>query len=477
MTYTKLELFIDGEWLSGEGRKTETVLNPATEDALGELPHATETDLNNALDAADKAFDVWKNTSPLERGNILRDAGKILRERQQFIGEILTLEEGKVLDQSVAEIVSCAETLEWFAEEGRRAFGRVIPARDIGLNQMTLPEPVGPVAAFVAWNFPGTNVIRKIAASLAAGCSCIMKASEETPGTCIEIARALDDAGLPKGVLNLVFGVPATISEYLINSPIVRKVSFIGSIPVGKHLTKLAASHMKRTTMELGGHAPVIIFDDVDVEAVAKQAVATKYRNAGQVCISPTRFFVHENIYENFVDCFTQLVNAITVGNGMESNVQMGPLANDRRLDAMKYFVEDALQQGARLTTGGERIGENGYFFQPTVFADVPDSARIMTEEPFGPIAPIQKWSDINAVIDKANSLPFGLAAYAFTNSAANVQLISRALEAGMVGVNHFGVTVPETPFGGVKESGHGYECGSEGLEGYLVTKYVSHKM
>ncbi|MBL09888.1 MAG: NAD-dependent succinate-semialdehyde dehydrogenase [Acidiferrobacteraceae bacterium] len=477
MKYTNLELFINGEWLSGEGRKTETVLNPATEESLGELPHATETDLDNALEAAKIAFDTWKNTSPLTRANILRDAGKLLRERQQSIGQILTLEEGKVLDQAVAEIVSCAETLEWFAEEGRRAFGRVIPARDIGLNQMTLPEPVGPVAAFVAWNFPGTNVIRKIAASLAAGCSCIMKASEETPGTCIEIARALDDAGLPKGVLNLVFGVPAEISEYLIDSPVVRKVSFIGSIPVGKHLTKLAASHMKRTTMELGGHAPVIIFDDVDVEAVAKQAVATKYRNAGQVCISPTRFFVHENIYEDFVNCFTDLVNEITVGNGLESNVQMGPLANHRRLDAMEYFVEDALKQGARLTTGGERIGKNGYFFQPTVFADVPDSARIMTEEPFGPIAPIQKWSDIDEVVDKANSLPFGLAAYAFTSSAANVQLISRALEAGMVGVNHFGVTVPETPFGGVKESGHGYECGSEGLEGYLVTKYVSHKM
>ena len=287
----------------------------------------------------------------------------------------------------------------------------------------------------------------------------------------------MEDAGLPKGVLNLVFGVPSTISEYLISSPAVRKVSFIGSIPVGKQLTKLAAGQMKRTTMELGGHAPVIIFDDVDIDNVVNLSATMKFRNAGQVCISPTRFFVHDRIYDSFVSSFTELTQTMKVGNGLEPGVQMGPLANERRLRAMEDFVEDAINQGADLKTGGNRVCNKGYFFAPTVFSDVPDSARIMTEEPFGPIAPFQRWSNFEEVVDKANSLEFGLAAYAFTSSAKNVQLVSRALEAGMVGINHFGVAVPEAPFGGIKESGHGYECGSEGLEGYLTTKYVSQKI
>jgi len=477
MDYSKLELYIDGEWISGDARETEKVINPATEEILGELPHASTADLDRALRSSEDAFKIWRHTSPLERGEILRKGASLLRERKDFIGQILTLEEGKVLDQSIAEIVSCAETLEWFAEEGRRAFGRVIPSRDVGLNQMTLPEPVGPVASFVAWNFPGTNVTRKIAASLAAGCTCIMKASEETPGTCIEITRALEDAGLPKGVLNLVFGIPSMISEYLIASPTVRKVSFIGSIPVGKALTKLAAGQMKRTTMELGGHAPVIIFDDIDIENVAGLSAMMKFRNAGQVCISPTRFFVHHRIYDRFVETFTELAKTIKVGNGLESNVQMGPLANKRRLEAMESFVEDAINQGANLKTGGRRVGRKGYFFEPTVFSNVPDSSRLMAEEPFGPITPFQKWSHFEEVVEKANSLQFGLAAYAFTNSAKNVQLVSHALEAGMVGINHFGIAVPEAPFGGIKESGHGYECGSEGLKEYLTTKFVSQKI
>lgn len=477
MNYSTLELYIDGEWISGGGRATEKVVNPATEEILGELPHSSRADLDLALRSSEEAFKLWRHTSPLERGEILRKGASLLRERKEFIGRVLTLEEGKVLDQSIAEIVSCAETFEWFAEEGRRAFGRVIPPRDVGLNQMTLPEPVGPVASFVAWNFPGTNVTRKIAASLAAGCTCIMKAAEETPGTCIEITRALEDAGLPKGVLNLVFGVPSMISEYLIASPTVRKVSFIGSIPVGKELTQLAAAGMKRTTMELGGHAPVVIFDDIDIENVAGLSATMKFRNAGQVCISPTRFFVHDRIYDKFVEAFTTLAETIKVGNGLESNIQMGPLANERRLKAMENFVEDAINQGADLKTGGRRVGKKGYFFAPTVFSDVPDSAKLMTEEPFGPIAPIQRWSNFDEVVEKANSLQFGLAAYAFTSSAKNVQLVSHALEAGMVGINHFGIAVPEAPFGGIKESGHGYECGSEGLEGYLTTKYISQKI
>lgn len=472
--YEELAMYIDGTWCQGSDGAGEEVFNPATEEALEHLPHASSMDLDRALEAAAKGFETWRAMSAYDRGAIIYKAGELIRERADAIGRILTLEQGKVFAEARLEVLVAADIFQWYAEEGKRAYGRIIPSRIPGARQMVVREPVGPVAAFTPWNFPAVTPARKIAGALGAGCSCIIKPSEETPGTAIAMVRALEDAGLPAGVCNVVFGVPAQVSEHLIASPIIRKVTFTGSIPVGKQLTKLAAEGMKRTTMELGGHAPVIVFDDVDVDKVTSIAVAGKFRNAGQVCVSPTRFFVQDKVYKSFVAQFSEKAAALKVGDGLEEGVQMGPLANRRRVEAVEEFVSDAVDHGAGLATGGERIGNQGYFYAPTVLDDVPDDARIMNEEPFGPLAPMQPFSSFDDVMEKANGLPFGLAAYAFTNSTERANAVSSALESGLVGVNHCAISFAETPFGGVKESGHGAEGGIEGLEAYLTTKFIT---
>ncbi len=472
--YEKLEMLIDGEWCVGSEGKTETVINPADESPLGDLPHASKADLDRALDAVARSYPAWRDTAPAERAQIMHKAAQLIRERADDIARTLTLEEGKVLAEAKIEVMMAAGITDWYAEECQRAYGRIIPGRVPGARQFVYKEPVGPVAAFTPWNFPAVTPIRKMAGAIAAGCTCILKPSEETPGTAIALARAFQDAGLPAGVLNVVFGVPAEVSEYVIPSPVIRKISFTGSIPVGKHLMKLAAEHSKRTTMELGGHAPVIVFDDVDTDKVVKTMVASKYRNAGQVCISPTRFYIHESKYDAFVKSFTEAAAALKVGNGLEEGVQMGPLANVRRLDAMEAFVADARDHGATVNTGGERIGNQGFFFQPTVLSEVPDDARIMRDEPFGPLAPITRFKDFDEVVERANSLEYGLASYAFTSSEATAKAIAEKLETGMVGVNSVMISLPETPFGGIKASGHGHEGGSEGLDAYMVTKFVA---
>ena len=373
------------------------------------------------------------------------------------------------------EVLSAADICEWFAEEGRRAYGRIIPARADGVRNMVILEPVGPVAGFCPWNFPVTQAVRKIAASLAAGCSIICKCPEETPASPIGLVRCFADAGVPAGVVNLVYGVPAEISEYLIPHPAIRKVSFTGSIPVGKKLAALAGEHMKRVTMELGGHAPVLVFDDVDSEEVAKTMSFMKYRNAGQVCISPTRFFVHEKVYDKFVGKFTDLAKSLKVGDGLDPTSKMGALANPRRVNAIESFVHDAQEKGAKATTGGKRIGNQGNFFEPTVLTDVPESARIMNEEPFGPVAVMLRFKDTDEVLTRANKLEFGLASYAFTKNSKTATKVADALDHGMVTINHLGLALPETPFGGVKDSGYGHEGGIEGLQVYMVAKFVSH--
>jgi succinate-semialdehyde dehydrogenase / glutarate-semialdehyde dehydrogenase len=472
--YDKLHLFIDGEWLGPEGRKTGNVVNPATGETIGALPHASKADLDRGLDAAQRGFQTWRKVSPTERAKVLRRAGELIRERAERIATLMTLEEGKTIGESKLEVLSAAEIFEWMAEEGRRSYGRLVPPRAAGHRQMVMREPVGPVAAFAPWNFPAVTPARKIAASLAAGCSCIIKPAEETPATCLAMAKALEDAGLPKGVLNVVFGVPSEISTYLIASNVIRKISFTGSTVVGKQLAKLAADGVKRATLELGGHAPVVVFDDVDPEKVAGLAVAAKYRNAGQVCISPTRFYVQENVHDRFVAKFAELASALPVGDGLDTRHKMGPLANPRRIDAMEQMIGDARDHGAKVKTGGSRIGNAGFFWQPTVLTDVPNDARIMNVEPFGPVAAMVRFKTFNDVVEQANRLPYGLASYAFTGSAQTATAIGDALESGLVGVNTFAVTVPETPFGGVKESGYGSEGGSEGLEAYLQTKFIS---
>ncbi len=472
--YTDLKLYIDGQWLGAENRKSEDVINPATGKVLGKLPHASKADLDHALAAADKAFKTWSKTSAYDRSNILRKAAGLMRERADHIARVQTQEQGKPFPESRIEVMTSADITDWYAEEGRRAYGRIVPGRMKGIRQIVLQEPVGVAAAFTPWNFPTLTPIRKIAGALAAGCSLIIKASEEVPGGCVELVKCFADAGLPAGVLNLVFGVPAEVSEHIIPSDIVKKVSFTGSVPVGKHLAALAARGMKRATMELGGHSPVLVFDDADPIKAADTIAAFKYRNAGQVCISPTRFYVQEKNYNKFVERFVEYAKGLTLGDGLDKDTKMGPVANPRRLDAMESFVNDAKARGGKIAAGGSRHGNQGFFFEPTVITDIPDDSKIMTEEPFGPLAPIVPFKTFDEVIERANSLPFGLASYAFTNSSATANALGDAIQAGMVGINSVAVSTPETPFGGVKDSGYGSEGGIEGLQAYLNTKFIS---
>ncbi len=473
-TYPELHLFINGEW-----RKTAQdlpVLNPATEEEIGRLPHAERRDLDDALEAAADGFRVWGRVAPVERANVLYQAAKIMRDRQEEIATAITAEHGKPLTQARLEVIRGCEFFEWDAGEATRTYGRVIPSAQ-GIRYIVHHQPIGTVAAFSPWNFPMSQPCRKVAGAIAAGCSIILKASEETPAGALHIARALHDAGLPPGVLNLVFGTPAQISEHLIRDDQVRLVAFTGSTAVGRHLTTLAAQHMTPVLMELGGHAPVIVCEDTDVEAAAISGAVRKMRNAGQVCTSPTRFFVHESIFEEYTELFVRRAARTVVGNGTEPDVEMGPLANDRRIDALTELVEDARERGAEIRTGGGRIGDRGYFFQPTVLANVPDDARVMQEEPFGPLAVINPVASLEEGIDKANSVPYGLAAYGFTNRADYVDRMVEGIEAGNVSINTLEASLPETPFGGVKSSGYGREGGTEGLHNYMITKNISHSM
>ena len=472
--YTQLGLYIDGKWLHGEGRKGEDVINPATGKVLAQLPHASKADLDAALAAADKGLGVWRATSAYDRARVMRKAADLVRERYDQISKVMTQEQGKVYPESRAEVLTTADIIEWFAEEGRRAYGRIVPGRQKGVRHIVVQEPVGVVAAFTPWNFPTLTPVRKIAAGLAAGCSVIVKASEETPGSCVELVKCFADAGLPAGVLNLVFGVPAEVSSHLMASHIVKKISFTGSIPVGKHLAGLAAKGMKRATMELGGHSPVVVFADTDPEKAADTIAAFKFRNAGQVCISPTRFYVQEPVYNKFLARFTEYAKNIKMGDGLEKGITMGPLANSRRLDAMEAIVQDSEKRGGKVVTGGKRRGNQGYFFEPTVITGLPDDSKLMTEEPFGPMAPIVTFKTFDEVVARANSLPYGLAAYAFTGSSATANAIGDAIQSGMVGVNSIAISTPETPFGGIKESGYGSEGGIEGLEAYTNRKFIS---
>ncbi|WP_296559591.1 NAD-dependent succinate-semialdehyde dehydrogenase [Pigmentiphaga sp.] len=472
--YQDLALYIDGEFIQGGGRREQDVVNPATQEVLGKLPHASRADLDRALASAQRAFESWKKTSPLERSRILRKVAELARERAQEIGRNLTLDQGKPLAEAVAEIMTCSEHAEWHAEECRRIYGRVIPPRNPAVRQFVVREPVGVCAAFTPWNFPFNQAIRKVSAAIAAGCTMILKGPEDTPSAVVAMAQLFHDAGLPPGVLNIVWGVPSEISSYLIESPIVRKISFTGSVPVGKQLAALAGAHMKRTTMELGGHSPVLVFDDADVEPAAEMLARMKVRNAGQVCISPTRFYVQEKAYDKFVARFADTIASIKVGDGLGKGVEMGPLAHERRLMAMETFLDDASQRGGRIVTGGSRMGEKGNFFSPAVVTDIPDDSKLMTEEPFGPIAPVTRFKTTEEVLKRANSLPFGLASYVFTNSLKTATAVSNGLEAGMVNINHFGVALAETPFGGVKDSGIGSEGGVETFDGYLVTKFIT---
>lgn len=471
--FPKLSLYIDGNFIVD--RPGEPVFNPATGATLAQLPHATTEDLNHALAAAAEAFPRWSATPPAERARILIRAVALIRERGEAIATVLTLEQGKPLAEARGEVAYAADCIEWYAEEGKRAYGRIVPARGGGARQMVVPQAIGPAIAFTPWNFPALTPARKMGGALAAGCTLILKAAEEAPGTALTFVQAFADAGLPHGVLALVFGDPAAVSAHLVASPVTRKLSFTGSTGVGRQLLHRAIDGgMMRTTMELGGHAPVVVFNDVDVDAVATLLAAGKYRNAGQVCIAPSRFFVHHAVHDRFVDRFVAEAQSRVLGDGMDAASTMGPLANHRRVDAMERMVADARARGGTVLTGGERVGNQGWFFAPTVITGLSDDALLMTEEPFGPVAPIVPFHDFDEVVARANALPYGLAAYAFTGSATRAAWIGDALAAGMVGVNTLAVSTPETPFGGVKDSGHGSESGIEGLQAYQDVKFIS---
>ncbi|MGH8325422.1 MAG: NAD-dependent succinate-semialdehyde dehydrogenase [Steroidobacteraceae bacterium] len=470
--YSELKLHIDGEWIGAGHRRVHRVVNPATGGTLGELPLVDAADLDRALGAAERGFREWKRSTPEERARVLKTAAQLIRERVEHIAHVATLEEGKTLAETRIEARVTANLFEFYGEECRRTYGRVL-VRPTGTRSLVVKEPVGPVAAFAPWNFPIGNPGRKLGAPVAAGCSVILKPAEEAPAAAIEVVRALLDAGLPSGVVQLVFGVPDEVSRHLLASPVIRKLSFTGSTAVGKHLLQLAASTVKRTTMELGGHAPVIVFDDADLERTVELLAVAKCRNAGQVCVSPTRFYVQQGIYDRFAAAFDARIRKTRIGDGLDAASQMGPMANPRRPAAMERLIGDAVACGSRLLCGGERHGKEGFFWQPTVLADVPSSARIMNEEPFGPVAVLTPFATFEEAVEQANRLPFGLAAYTFTQSAKRALLIGDAIEAGMVAINTVGVAAPDAPFGGVKESGHGAEDGPEGLEACLVTKTI----
>ncbi len=472
--YPHVQLYIEGHWREGAEARKLPVLNPATGEVMGDLACAETADLEEVAEAANRGFEVWRKISAFDRYKMMRKAAQLLRDRVETVAQLMTLEQGKPLAEARMEVMAGADTIDWFAEEGRRAYGRVIPARQMDVYQLVIKEPVGPVAAFTPWNFPINQIVRKLAAALAAGCSIIVKAPEETPASPAELIRAFIDAGVPAGVVNLVYGDPAHISTYLIAHPAIRKISFTGSTPVGKQLAAMAGQHMKRMTMELGGHAPVIVFNDADIALAAKTMAASKFRNAGQVCVSPTRFLVQEGAFNEFVDQFVMHAEKLKVGNGMEAGINMGPLANPRRMSAMQNLVADAAQKNGKLKTGGKALGTAGNFWAPTVLTELPLSARAMTEEPFGPMALINPFKTFDDAVQEANRLPFGLAAYAWTRSARTAQQIAASVETGMITINHLGLGMPETPFGGVKDSGYGSEGGTEALEAYLNPKFVS---
>lgn len=472
--YPHVKLFIANEWRNASDGQTIPIFDPATGEVIGTVARATRFDLEQAVCAAEEGFSNWHDVAPHERAAILGKAAQLLRTRIDEIAWFLTREQGKPLAQAVAEINASADVTDWLAEEGRRTFGRVIPSRTPNVLQYTIKLPVGIVAAFTPWNFPVNQVAVKLAAALAAGCSVIVKAPEETPASPAALIQAFVDAGLPSGVVSLVYGVPSDISMFLIPHPAIGKISFTGSTHVGKHLASLAGQYMKRSTMELGGHAPVLIFNDADIESAVDILVTTKFRNAGQVCSSPTRFLIQEAVADRFIDKFINATRLLRIGNGLEPGVQMGPLANERRAPILEALVEDALEHGAELVTGGRRLDKPGNFFPPTILLNVPTSARVMNEEPFGPVVLLNRFDTLDDAIKEANRLPCRLASYAFSRSASTIHAVSTRVIAGMTTINHSGLGLPEVPFGGVRDSGYGEEGGPDAIEPYIFNKFIT---
>jgi succinate-semialdehyde dehydrogenase/glutarate-semialdehyde dehydrogenase len=468
------QMFIDGAWVYGGDGETLPIVNPANGMTFGRISVANHDDVERGLQAAKRGFEIWRRTSASDRQKVLEAAARLIESRLDAIAESLTIESGKPLAEARMELNAAIDVLRWYGEEGKRAYGRIVPPRVPGMRQSVIREPIGPVIAFVAWNFPAINFMRKVAGALAAGCSIVIKPSEETPVTGNHLAKAFADAGMPAGVLNVIYGDPAQISQQMCASPIPRKLTFTGSTDVGRHLWTLASQNLLRCTMELGGHAPFIVFDDADVALAAKLMVVGKFRNAGQVCVSPTRFYVQAGVYDAFLAAVVANAQKMRVGDGLEAGIDMGPLINQSRVSAMEVLLADSLKCGAQIAWRGKIPISNGSFFAPTILRDIPETARIMNEEPFGPIAPVVRFDNINEVMQRANHLPYGLAAYAFTTSAYRAAQVADQINAGMTAINSLHIASPETPFGGVDWSGQGSEGGPEGLDAFLRTRIVT---
>lgn len=474
MSYPELKFLIGGEWRSAA--PGEQVINPSDGSVIAPLPHAGRTELDAAIAAAEAGLEAWRKVPPAEREAILLRAAALLGERREAIAHGIALDQGKTLAEARTEVDVARSRIVWDAAEGRRLYGRIIPSQP-GFRKLSLRQPLGVVAAFTPWNYPLASPTRKVAGALSAGCSIILKGAEETPSGPMALIAAFHDAGVPPGVVNLVFGKPAEISEYLIPHPAVRLITFTGSVPVGKHLAELCGRHMKPAIMELGGNSPVIIWDDVDAEAIGALSATAKARNAGQVCVSPTRFFVHERVHARFVDSFSAAATALKAGSALAPESVMGPLINQRRMDAVESYVADATSRGARVVSGGQRQGDQGFVYPLTVLDNVAADARAMIEEPFGPLALVQPVASLDEAIARANSVPFGLAAYAFTDSARITDRLIDGVECGSLSINHYISSYPEVPFGGIKESGYGREGGAEGLDGYTYLKGVTQQL
>lgn len=465
--------FIAGEFRQGTSGTRFTVLNPANGEALGSYAHAHQTDVEQAVSAAAYAFRTWRKTPALQRAALLRRTASLMRERTAAIAEQISRELGKPFAEAQNEVATAAEMFEWAGEEARRVYGRTIPARSEGVTQTVVMEPMGPVAAFAGWNAPAITPARKISGALAAGCTIVIKPSEETAGVALHIARAIQDAGIPAGVVNMVFGDPGEIADILCASPHISMVTFTGATSIGKIIGSKAALTMKRATLELGGHAPVIVCDDVDVDRVVKMAVATKYRNAGQVCTSPTRFLVQAPVFELFCEKFVAAARTLKVGDPFDPDTKMGPLKNLRRLESIDALVKDARQRGLEVLAGGERLGTEGYFYAPTVIRNPGVESDAANIEPFGPIALLSPFTQLDEAIAEANRLPFGLAAYAHTNNLQRAHQFAHEIDSGVVCINEWQASLPETPFGGHKDSGLGSEGGIEGVQEFLRVKCV----
>ena len=473
--YSKFGQFFDGKWQQAENRETYEVINPATEETIGKASKASSVDIQKTLKSAEKGFDAWKQFSPWKRAEIIRRIANLIRERKNELANWMTLETGKPLSEGLAEVSASADIFEWNAEETKRIYGQTIQSRFEDTRVLINYEPIGVVAALSPWNFPLILAARKISTALAAGCSVICKPDIITPGTVMELVDIISKCGVPSGVVNLLSGDPASIASELISSDVVKKISLTGSTRVGKIILKQAAEKIQRVTMELSGHAPFIVHEDANIEKATDMAMAAKYRNNGQVCISPSRFYIHESKKEKFTKTFVEKTLKLKIGNGMDKNVNLGPITTKKRLEEIEQLVEETKKEGAKILCGGKKPSgfNKGYFYEPTVFDNVGDNFKIMKQEPFGPLTPLLSFKNFDEVIKRANNQVAGLAAYVCTNSIELANKTSECLETGMVAVNTPFISNAETPFGGIKQSGYGREGGSMGIKDYLNIKYT----